>query len=128
MVDANEHWTVTDDCVITGVKCDACRSNKPASFEVMLSSDNSPNEHILYLGSECCRKGEMYHAFFHFELHMSNHINQVVTKMMLENPFFNKDTVLEALFESQFIKNVSFFLFILLFICVFIKHASLARK
>lgn len=96
-----------DSFVLTGTRCDACRSNKPASVKVKLSSDNSTKEHMVFLGSECCRKGEMYHAFFHFELHMANHINQVVTGMMLENPLLNKDTLLEALFKSQFIKRVS---------------------
>lgn len=113
-VDTHEHWTVKEKCVLdTGIKCEACRANKPARYEVKLDSDNSSSSRTLYLGSECRRKGEMYHKFFHFELHMYNHIQQVVTGMMFKNPFLNKNTVHEALIQSGFIKNVRLFITLL---------------
>lgn len=64
--------------------CEACRSNKPASAKVILSSDTSPSSITLHLGSECCRKGELYHQLYHFELHMYNEVkSKVVTEMMM---------------------------------------------
>lgn len=106
-MDKNSNWIVTDKIIYdTAIKCEACRANKPAKYEVILYSDNSPSSVTLNLGSECCRKGEMYHKFYHFELHMYNQIKQVVTEMMSKLHLQDKNTIHDLLIETEFIKKV----------------------
>ncbi|KAI8375076.1 hypothetical protein EDC96DRAFT_541538 [Choanephora cucurbitarum] len=61
------------------IKCEACRTNKPASMKIALSDMNGQgNQEIFYLGSECCRKGQMYHHFKHFASHMFLKVKTIV--------------------------------------------------
>ncbi|KAI8080424.1 hypothetical protein BDF21DRAFT_418991 [Thamnidium elegans] len=86
-------------------QCDACRSNKPARYKVILCSDEIPSQVTLHIGSECCRKGQMYHRFYHFELHMYNKVKkQVVTEMMSKR--FDTETMYAHLIETGFTKRL----------------------
>ncbi|OBZ82922.1 Uncharacterized protein C17H9.06c [Choanephora cucurbitarum] len=61
------------------IKCEACRTNKPASMKIALSDMNGQgDQEIFYLGSECCRKGQMYHHFKHFASHMFLKVKTIV--------------------------------------------------
>lgn len=85
--------------------CDACRSNKPARYKIQLCSDEIPSQVTLHVGSECYRKGQMYHRFYHFELHMYNKVKeQVVTEMMSKR--FDTETMYAYLVETGFTKRV----------------------
>lgn len=92
--------------------CEACRSNKPASAKVVLSSDTLPSSITLHLGSECCRKGELYHQLYHFELHMYNEVkSKVVTEMMMmisdrHQQQQQTSTIYHSLRKSGYIKRV----------------------
>lgn len=85
-----------------GIRCDACRSNKPARVKLILSSDDSSHKEILNLGTECSRKGELYHKFRHFEYHILTKVNQTVTELI------SKDVVNihEYLIETGFTRKV----------------------
>ncbi|KAI7906990.1 uncharacterized protein BX663DRAFT_548087 [Cokeromyces recurvatus] len=63
------------------IKCEACRNNKPAKIQIKLSSDDLPSSVTFYLGSECSRKGEMYHYYKHFSSHMYNNVKNLVEKV-----------------------------------------------
>lgn len=97
--------------------CEACRTNKPASYKIVLSNNEEEGEEeedkeVFYVGSECCRKGEMYHQFNHFELHMynkvKNRVNEEEEAVMMNN---NKQEIIyEKLIQSGYIKKVCCFL------------------
>lgn len=88
-------------------QCDACRSNKPAKYKITLCSDEIPSQVTLHVGSECYRKGQMYHRFYHFELHMYNKVKEqvaVVTEMKSKR--FDIETMYAHLIETGFTKRV----------------------
>lgn len=88
-------------------QCDACRSNKPAKYKITLCSDEIPSQVTLHVGSECYRKGQMYHRFYHFELHMYNKVKeQVVVVTEMKSKRFDTETMYAHLIETGFTKRV----------------------
>ncbi|RCI02569.1 hypothetical protein CU098_010430 [Rhizopus stolonifer] len=82
-VDKYSKWVQTKDIVYDyAMKCEACRSNKPAGVKIILSDINDEQDStVLYLGTECCKKGEMYHYFKHFASHMFAKVKTIVEEM-----------------------------------------------
>ncbi|KAI9486571.1 MAG: hypothetical protein EXX96DRAFT_549593 [Benjaminiella poitrasii] len=85
---------------IEEVTCQACRSNKPATIEIKLSSADLSKSTVFSIGSECCRKGEMYHYFKHFSSYMFNSVKDYIKKV--RNKLLSND---ESLSESKAIFN-----------------------
>ncbi|CEI95375.1 hypothetical protein RMCBS344292_09564 [Rhizopus microsporus] len=113
---------VVDDDIIDGVKvsknkqavdmpdedvsCQACRANKPASYIVSLYSDDAEPVRF-YLGSECYRKGQLYHKFTHFESHIYHQVKEQVEKIQSENKeMIDYDDVYEVLAESGYVNDL----------------------
>lgn len=93
------------------VSCQACRTNKPATCILKLFSDDSDlNDGVtFYLGSECYRKGELYHTFTHFETRMYNTVKDEVesTKRRIKsNRIITHDDIYDQMVETNFVHNV----------------------
>ncbi|KAI8979112.1 hypothetical protein BDF20DRAFT_867656 [Mycotypha africana] len=105
-VDKHVNWKQTGFIHIDsngfGLACEACRSNKPASIQITLSSnDRFSDPTVLYLGTECCRKGEMYHHFYHFQQHMYQKVKKLVDSVRRKR----KESTTEAIFEHLLSKG-----------------------
>jgi hypothetical protein len=94
--------------------CQACRTNKPASYKIRLTNDteNEAEQETFYIGSECCRKGEIYHQFNHFELHMYNKVKNQVEEVMMKQQKHKQEIIHESLIQSGYIKKVFWFVLV----------------
>ncbi|KAI8997708.1 hypothetical protein BDB01DRAFT_51702 [Pilobolus umbonatus] len=84
-LDKYPFWKDSD--YLLSLTCEACRSNKPASFTIRLShmdtNDFTPNNYdaVFNLGSECYKKGRTYHQLYHFESHILRSIQNEESKV-----------------------------------------------
>ncbi|KAI7865962.1 hypothetical protein BDF14DRAFT_1819655 [Spinellus fusiger] len=71
------------------VACTACRGNKPSSSDVVFVdplSKNLPNEIIFSVGSECYRRGRVYHRLTHLKQHMRQQIQDEMKQVISSLP------------------------------------------
>lgn len=107
-MDTHSNWKFKGYLKDEDVSCQACRANKPASYIVSLYSDDAEPVRF-YLGSECYRKGQLYHKFTHFESHIYHQVKEQVEKIQSENKeMIDYDDVYEALVESGYVNDVCY--------------------
>ncbi|ORE03274.1 hypothetical protein BCV72DRAFT_213573 [Rhizopus microsporus var. microsporus] len=109
---------VTSDVWLTEFKVTRTTAKKPESMDTHLnwkfkgylkdedvSYDAEPVR--FYLGSECYRKGQLYHKFTHFESHIYHQVKEQVKKIQSENKeMIDYDDVYEALVESGYVNDL----------------------
>lgn len=113
-MDSYSNWRITrphisDDFLF----CEACRSNKPATIQIQLSSERDSIIEHFYLGSECCRKGKMYHELKHFSSRMFEKVKSLADKkrrQMSTSDRAKSNLIFNILVESGDIKKVNPFL------------------
>ncbi|ORE21801.1 hypothetical protein BCV71DRAFT_288623 [Rhizopus microsporus] len=105
-MDTHSNWKFKGYLKDEDVSCQACRANKPASYIVSLYSDDAEPVRF-YLGSECYRKGQLYHKFTHFESHIYHQVKEQVEKIQTENKeMIDYDDVYEVLAESGYVNDL----------------------
>ncbi|KAI8075420.1 uncharacterized protein B0P05DRAFT_547444 [Gilbertella persicaria] len=117
-VDKYSKWVQTKDIVYDyAMKCEACRSNKPAGVKIILSDINDEQD------STCCKKGEMYHYFKHFASHMFAKVKTIVEEMRnlgIQDP----GSIHIQMLATGYIKMVKIYVSFLVYIFLFLYLSS----